>query len=211
MKSHDLIVLFKIESLHQKWVSNAGFCGGLFAFPPDGENWLGEPDRGLLDSSEGYIDRLFSVRSLESETGISKTQISLSLKRMYKVGLVKDSRRNGFPAVNSKSLLEFIAYGIRYVFPAELGKPTRGVPTSIAAPVLKGQLMAPSEVTPVWPHHLGTEKGFSVEPLHNNIVQAIKSDSLSYALLALTDAVRLGQPRERNFSVDLLQRLLMVK
>lgn len=211
MKSHDLIVLFKIESLHQKWAGNAGFPGDIFTFPPDGENWLEESNRELVELREGYIDRLFSVRSLESETGISKSQVNLSLKRMYKVGLVKDSRRNGFPVVNSKSLLEFIAYGIRYVFPAELGKPTRGIPTSIAAPVLKGQLMAPREVTPVWPHHLGTANGFSVDPLHDNIVQAIKSDSLSYALLALTDAVRLGQPRERNFAVDLLQRLLMVK
>lgn len=211
MKSQDIVVLFKIESLHQRWKDKLPFYNDIFAFPPNGENWIGESNHSPSSPSEEYIERLFSVRALESETGISKTQVNLSLKRMYKVGLVKDSRRNGLPTINSKSLLEFIAYGIRYVFPAELGRPARGVPTSIAAPVLKNQLMAPTDLIPVWPHHLGTEKGLSVKPLHDNIVEAIKSDSLCYALLALTDAVRLGQPRERNLAINFLEKLLGVK
>lgn len=211
MKSQDMIVLFKIESLQQRWADNYVLHKDLFGFPPEGENWIGEAINSASAPSEEYIERLFSMRSLESETGISKTQVNLSLKRMFKVGLVKNSRQNGLPIVNTKALLEFIAYGIRYVFPAELGKPTRGIPTSIAAPVLKGQLMAPMDLVPVWPHYLGTEKGLSVEPLHDNVGQAIKSDSLCYAFLALTDSVRLGQPRERNLAISFLEKLLGVK
>lgn len=156
------------------------------------------------------IDKLFSVRALAFTTGISKTQISLSLQRMEQVGLQKLDRKLKLPKTNSKALLEFLAYGIRYVFPAKKRELARGIATSIAAPVLKNKLMSAGELVPVWPNAEGKTKGLSIEPLHPNVDKAISADPRMYAFLALTDAIRLGNPRERNMAIDMLARLFKV-
>ena len=40
------------------------------------------------------------------------------------------------------------------------------------------------------------------------VTGAVRRDSRLYALLALTDAIRLGQPRERNLAAELLAQML---
>ena len=147
------------------------------------------------------------MRTLESDTGISKSQVNLSLKRMTEVGLVKLDRKLAVPKTNIKALLEFIAYGIRYVFPAKEGEITRGIATSIAAPVLQRKFMTSGDFSPVWPYAKGRSKNVSIARLHPNVFQAVRKDPRMYAYLALTDAIRLGNPRERNFALDNLQQL----
>jgi len=213
MKSQDVVVLLKLVSLHTEL-----FCGdseenGLLEFSwrfhdwsDNGKDFYEEPS--IIDE---YIERRFSMRSLENDTGISKSQVNLSLKRMIDVGLVKVDRKLAVPKTNVKALLEFLAYGIRYVFPAKEGELTRGIATSIAAPVLQGKLMTSGDFSPVWPYAKGNSKGLAIEPLHPKIFQAVRKDPRMYAYLALTDAIRLGNPRERNFALDTLQQLFKVK
>ncbi len=109
---------------------------------------------------------------------------------------------------NVKALIEFIAYGMRYVFPAKPAEITRGITTSIAAPVLQGQLMTSGDLPPIWPDAKGNTKGVAIEPLHKNIRLAVNNDAVLYAMLALTDAIRIGQPRERNLALDKLNLLI---
>ncbi|MBN6364989.1 MULTISPECIES: hypothetical protein [Providencia] len=170
----------------------------------DEDEWT---EKGLKPSynEESAIKSRFSVRNLEFLTGISKSQISLGLNRMYDVGLAKPDRRLAIPKVNTKALFDFIAFGIKYVFPAKEGELTRGIATSIAAPVLKGKLMTSGEFPLVWPDPRGKTKGFAIEPLHSNIIRAVQLDSRLYAMLALVDAVRIGRPREHNLSLEKLK------
>jgi len=184
MKSQDIVVLFKLVSLHARKEK-------------EGSKVFGDEDEAL-----------FSVRSMERYTGISKSQVSLSLNRMYDVGLAKIGSDMGNPKVNKQALLEFVIYGIRYVFPVKMGNLTRGIPTSFAAPVFKNQLLSAGELISVWPDAEGTEKGLSVEPLHKNVRQAIKGDDLMYDYLALTDAIRLEQVRTRKIAIDKLAELM---
>ncbi len=184
MKSEDIVILFKLVSVYSKYNGR-----GIYV-------------------SESEVYSLYSVRSLERTTGISKSQVSLSLNRMYDVGLAKISSDMGNPKVNKQALLEFIVYGIRYVFPAKLGELTRGIATSVAAPVLSQHVSSSGELVPVWPAATGNVKGLAVEPLHKNVMQAIKGDDLMYDLLALTDAIRLEQVRTRKIAIDLLGELL---
>ncbi len=165
------------------------------------------------DGSNGQIEHLkqrYSVRGLALETGISKSQVSLSLQRSFDVGLAKRDRKLGVPRTNTKGLFEFIAYGLRYVFPAKQGAVTRGVATSFGAPVLEEQLMSAGELVPVWPDAHGDTKGQAVAPLFKSVTYAIQKDDELYALLALVDAIRLGQPRERNLATELIQQRLGV-
>lgn len=209
MKSQDIVVLFKLISIHSELFNEGSVESEILKSSRDFSDWSDdrESEFGGSNLIDNYIERRFSVRALESDTGISKSQVSLSLKRMTEVGLVKLDRKLAVPKTNTKALFEFIAYGIRYVFPAKEGEITRGIATSIAAPVLQGKLMTSGDFFPVWPYAKGKSKGVSITPLHPKAFQAVRKDPRMYAYLALTDAIRLGNPRERNIALDNLQQL----
>ena len=225
MKSQHILLLFKLISIHgtknprreseiiaktriwRDWDNQERDPESKVMLATDA--WQGK-DEELLKSEhaeQDYFKSLFSVRSLAEETGISKSQISLSLNRCYEIGLAKIDRKTLLPKANKQALLEFISYGIRYVFPVKAREITRGIATSIAAPVLQGQLMTSGNLPPVWPDASGNTKGVAVEPLHPGVFTAIRHDPELYAMLALTDAIRMGQPRERKVATEKLSRL----
>jgi hypothetical protein len=179
MKSQDIFLLLKLVSLQQ---------------------------REKNDEDASVVQ--YTVRALAENTGISKSQISLALQRCYAVTLAKPDRHTGVPHTNVKALEEFIIYGIRYVFPAKPQAVGRGIATGLAAPVLKGELMTAGELLPVWADAQGKTMGQVVEPLFKTVPQAVRRDQRLYAFLALTDAIRLGQPRERAFAADKLSNML---
>ncbi len=185
------------------------------AFSPSQGRFALETPGGLYDLDppnrhDDWMSAQFSVRALAEATGVSKSQVSLSLQRCHDVGLTTIDRLTGAPRANVKALGEFIVYAIRYVFPAKPGEITRGIATALAAPVLKGQIMTAGEFVPVWPDARGNTKGLAVEPLFKSVPQAVRKDAQLYALLALTDAIRVGQARERNYAADKLMTLLEV-
>lgn len=150
----------------------------------------------------------YSMRALEEATGISKSEVSSALKRCMAVGLAKADRKTGLPRANSKSLYEFISYGLKYVFPAKPGAITRGVATGHAAPVMSGKLLSAGEHVYVWPDAKGTVSGQGVAPLFKSVPKAIQQDETLYAMLALVDAIRLGNEREASLAKKLLQQYL---
>jgi hypothetical protein len=110
--------------------------------------------------------------------------------------------------LNRSSLLEFLVHGIRYAFPAEIGPPTRGVPTSYAAPPLSRAIADAGDLPPVWPCPDGEVRGYSFVPLHKNVPKAALADERLYELLALVDALRNGRARERQLASQELTRRL---
>jgi len=214
MKSQDIGLLLKLECLHKREK------GILPSF--DSNSWVDWEDAVFDEgidqydffhpstNAEDYIINEYSTRSLASSTGISKTQVNLALKRCLDVGLAKRARQSNLPRVHTKVLFEFIVYGLRYVFPAKLGAITRGIATSLGAPVLEGRLMSTGDLLPVWPDAFGHMKGQTIEPLFKSVTYAVRRDAELYALLALVDAIRIGQPRERNLATDLLAERLGV-
>ncbi len=105
--------------------------------------------------------------------------------------------------VNRKALLDFLIHGARYAFPPALGPETRGIPTAAAAPGLAGKL--PKSPPVVWPSAEGKTRGESLLPLYEGAPQAALLDSHLYRVLALVDALRMGQVRERRLAQDLLE------
>lgn len=208
MKSQDVLLLLKIISMHAD-IDGKDVDTDIIQI---GDTWADWDDKGLTPTFTeiDQIESQFSLRNLESLTGISKSQISLSLNRMYNVGLAKVDRKLNIPKTNIKAFLEFIAYGIRYVFPAKEGVIGRGIATSIAAPVLRSKLMTSGELQPVWPNPRGNTKGLLVEPLHPKIFIAVQQDAQLYAMLALVDAIRIGHPRERNLALEMLNNIFKV-
>ncbi|KFF71183.1 MarR family transcriptional regulator [Pectobacterium brasiliense] len=218
MKSQDIGLMLKLICLQRQ--ENRLKIKPLQGRGPKAETWwdweiseessVGAMDLTPIAGMEDWFVERYSVRALAVETGISKSQVSLSLREMVAVGLIKRDRKLNVPRTNVKALSEFIIYGLRYVFPAKMGELTRGIATSIGAPVLKNKLMGAGETVPVWPDAKGKTKGQSVEPLFKTVSYAVRRDSEMYALLALVDAIRIGLPRERNFASNMLMSYMDV-
>jgi len=221
MKSQDIFLLLKLVSFEKQ---EKNYSAGISrAWPLDWQDWddgIYEPEKGGAldigsfegaDSTEAYIASLYTARALEDATGVSKSQVNLSLKRCQDVGLLRHDRKTGLPRVNAKALTEFIVFGLKYVFPVKPAEIVRGVATSFAAPVLEQKLMSAGELIPVWPDARGNTKGQSIEPLFKSVPFAVRKDPELYALLALVDAIRIGQPREANLAIGLLKQHMEVR
>lgn len=204
MKGQDIGLLLKLICLHRQEK------GVLSHFGADIKDW--EQQNSFLDDGEYYIlDRHanhYSVRGLAESTGISKSQVNLALQRCFDVGLAKQGRHAGPPRANVKELINLIVHGVRYIFPVKLGSMTRGIRTTLAAPIFDGELLSAGDSVPVWSDPEGRIKGLSVEPLFKSVPYAVRRDPDFYALLALVDSIRLGQPRERKLAADMLAGLL---
>ena len=78
----------------------------------------------------------------------------------------------------------------------------------MSAPVLAEHLATVGEHLLVWPSVTGSSHGQSIEPLIPTVPHAVKSDPLLYAMLALTDSLRVGLPRERAIAEDQLASIM---
>ena len=92
---------------------------------------------------------------LAESLGLSASQAHGAVTRAGRAGLVDRDRRQA----NGAALYEFLVHGAKYVFPAERGQITRGVPTAHAAPPLVGMLARSEELPPVWPDPEGYYRG----------------------------------------------------
>jgi hypothetical protein len=106
------------------------------------------------------------------------------------------------------SLRSFLLNGAPFTYPAVRGEITVGMPTAHAAPPLNSLLVIGNELPPVWPDPEGTQRGGSVMPLYPRVTEAARSDTRLYAMLALFDALRVGQARERTLAIEHLEMLL---
>lgn len=172
MQSQDIVILLKLVSFLEA-----------------------QTRQGCLDGSVNSDP--FALRSLESTLGISKTEISASLRRSVAATLAIKS--NDRPKVNCRNLTEFVKHGLKYAFPAKLGAPQRGLATGFAAPMLEGQLVSSGADIHVWPYAEGSQRGSSITPLFKSVPEAALKDERLYELLALVDAIRLGNQREANW------------
>jgi hypothetical protein len=151
----------------------------------------------------------WSQRQLAKALCISLAEINAGIKRLGDAGLLrKDKDDRLFPNINAAE--EFLISGIKFFFPAKLGEYTKGVPTSIAAPLFYDKIPLGNDPMPVWPYALGEKKGVALAPLHPSIPKALREnpDQSFYDMLVLIDAIRTGRPRERNLAAELLKEKL---
>lgn len=159
-------------------------------------------------SSQARVPDNYSVRALAEATGISKSELNQALNRCIAVGLAARERQSGLPRVNRRALLGFLREGVKYVFPARLEAVVRGMPTAFAAPGLTGKVMSAGDLIPVWPDATASQMGQCVEPLYKSAPDAAAKDAKLYKLLALVDAIRLGNARESSVAADMLEQEL---
>jgi hypothetical protein len=150
-----------------------------------------------------YGDRDWNQSSLAEELHISQSEVSKSLMRSKYAALLNYTGKK----VMRSALMEFLQYGIKYVFPQQPGAIVRGIPTAHSAPSLQDDFQ--SEEHFVWPSATGTVRGQSIQPLYPSVVQAVKHDENLYALLTLIDAIRVGRAREKEMAIGKLKKRLL--
>jgi hypothetical protein len=163
-------------------------------------------------------DRVVPTAVLAREVGMSASEAHQALKRAVRAQLLAESATReatasrGRPVkrllVNRRALVELVTHGIRYVFVAERGKLTRGMPTAHAASPLR-ELVAEAGPPPVWPDAKGTVRGESFTPLYPSVSTAARTDAKLYQLLALLDAIRGGSARTRELAQALFERTIL--
>lgn len=146
-----------------------------------------------------------NIPALSQALGMSTSVVHHSLGRLVQARLVRP--RSHDPVV--QHLLEFLEHGLRFVFPAELGRVTRGVPTASSAPPLDEVFMhGEAENEFVWPSATGEMRGTSLQPLHPGVVEASRRDPDLYQLLAVADGLRVDDTRVRRESAVAMRQLL---
>jgi hypothetical protein len=135
---------------------------------------------------------------------ISPSEVSESLNRSSIGGLIDENHQ----VVMRQALLDFLQFGLRYVFPAIPGALTVGMPTAHSAPILANRIVSSERY--VWPDPLGTERGQAIEPLYRTVAQVCRNDQPLYDLLALVDVFRVGRTREINEARTLLKERILL-
>lgn len=137
---------------------------------------------------------------------LSRFEAHAAVQRLSAAGLVAEV--DGAPKPVRQALRAFVLYGARYAYPPVRGGATVGVPTAHGAAPLKELMAISSESIPVWPRPEGVVRGQSLLPLYGKLPLAALGDAGLYELLALFDALRAGQARERKLASELLEERL---
>lgn len=99
-----------------------------------------------------------------------------------------------------------LVYGARFLIPAHLGPPVRGIWTAASAPPLNTLLISSTEI--VWPDEDGEAVGLSLVPLHPSAPRAARASARLYAGLSIVDALRIGRVRDRALAAQELRRMI---
>lgn len=144
--------------------------------------------------------------ALAKQLQLSQFEAHAGVQRLIAARLVVEMGGELRPVM--AAVRSFIINGAPYCYPVLRGEVTIGFPTAYAVPPLKELVLFSDEMPPVWPHPEGTIRGTAVMPLYEKLPMAAVADTALYELLALFDALRMGQAREREFAVKLLEERL---
>ena len=132
---------------------------------------------------------------------LSPSEVSEALNRSKIAKLIDVKKKR----VNPNAFKEFLIYGLKYVFPVEPGAIVRGIPTAHSAPPISEHI-SQSEDIYVWPYAKGTKRGQAIEPLYKTIPEVAQRDKSFYALLVITDTLRVGRAREIKIAIEELEK-----
>ncbi|MCK9398844.1 MAG: hypothetical protein M0Q51_02465 [Bacteroidales bacterium] len=134
---------------------------------------------------------------------MSQSEVSESVARSKYAGLLDGSGKK----VMRLAFMDFLQYGLAYVFPQKPGPVVRGMPTAHSAGPLNTVIL--SDESYVWPWAKGKVRGHGIVPLYSSVPDAVDQDDKLYELLALADALRIGRARERDLAVNELKSRIL--
>ena len=143
------------------------------------------------------------LTNLSNSLLISLSEVSESLNRSQTANLLDYDKKN----VLRQNLMEFLQYGVRYVFPQKPGTMTRGLPTAHAHPFMAQSFSG--NIPYVWPDINGEEIGLEILPFYEKQAPAARQDEVLYKILALVDVLRVGKLREIKVAIHELKNMIL--
>jgi hypothetical protein len=147
-----------------------------------------------------------SYAALAKQLCLSVFEAHAAVQRLGAARLVVEMEGELRPVM--VAVRDFVLHGAQYSFPAARGEIAIGFPTAYAVQPLKEMVLFAEEMPPVWPHPDGSTRGATLFPLYEKLPMAAIEDPVLYELLALFDALRVGQAREREIASKLLEERL---
>jgi len=144
----------------------------------------------------------WTFADIANELQISESEVSYAMERNKLAGLVSPDKTK----VNKLALREFLIYGIKYVFPPQLGHSARGIATAHSAPPVKEYITEGEHY--VWAYYKGTKRGNTIVPLYPKIPKIAENHPDLYELLAIIDTLRVGKKREVDIAINELDKRL---
>lgn len=143
--------------------------------------------------------------AMAERLGISKSTAHGSVQRLIKNRLVHRSAR-AMGTVAQGPALDFLSYGVPYAFAPNIVPVARGVVTGLRALDGGGMNSFAGASALVWPSKLDDQMGVGIEPLVPAAPDIVHRDPPLYRMLAIVDALRVGDAREREVAREALQR-----
>jgi len=140
---------------------------------------------------------------LAAYTGLSMSEVHGGLRRAEAARLLFFEAKQ--PRIILPAFKEFLFHGAKYAFPAQRGSMVAGVPTAHAAAPLNAQIAPSADPPPVWPSIDGTARGIALIPLYPSAPAAALRNQALHENLALFDALRAGNVRERTLAQKLFE------
>lgn len=173
---------------------------------PNRQPVLKPQDFYLLLALAACHDQGTTYPELAAYSGLSMSEVHGALKRAEAARLLLfDARR---PRILLPAFKEFLFHGAKYAFPATRGSMVAGVSTAHAAAPLKAKVAPSADPPPVWPSIEGTVRGMALLPLYPSAPAAALRSPALYENLALFDAIRAGNARERSLAQQLFEKRL---
>ncbi len=173
----------------------------------DSRQWVLKPqDLAIALKLVALKDQWLPYAALADAMRLSRFEAHAAVQRLIAARLVADIE--GTPQPVLAALRSFVIFGAPYAYPAVRGEITIGIPTAHGVAPLKDSMTAGNEPPPVWPHPLGIVKGPGLLPLYESLPLAAIDDLALYEMLALFDALRAGQARERTLAIIELEKRL---
>lgn len=143
---------------------------------------------------------------LAALSGLSMSEVHAALKRAAAARLLYfDGKR---PRLVRPAFKEFVLHGAKYAFPAARGSMVVGVPTAHATAPLNAVIAPSADPPPVWPSMEGPVRGVALIPLYPTVPAAAQRSAALHENLALFDALRAGNARERQLAREALEARL---
>lgn len=144
-------------------------------------------------------------KDLAAELDISPGEISHGFKRLKNSGLVDSENKPAREACE-----EFLVHGLKYIFPAELGVLSAGLPTAYSKPGFNFVKQSKDQIY-VWPDPIGIVKGTSIKPIYPSLPKACRKDEKLYELSSLVEMIRVGRAREKKIAAQKAHEIIMGK
>lgn len=173
---------------------------------PNRQPVLKPQDFYLLLALTALDDQGTTYPELAAFAGLSMSEVHGALKRAEAARLLFFEAKR--PRILLSAFKEFLFHGAKYVFPAVRGSMVAGVPTAHAASPLNAQIAPSADPVPVWSSIEGSVRGIALIPLYPSAPAAALRSPALYENLALFDALRAGNVRERALAQELFEKRL---